>query len=121
MSDAIVVDPRDAEANKSMAILSYLGFLALIPLLSARDSPFVRFHLNQSFVLFSLALVCSVPSTCVICGVGLVPFVGVLVSSLLSFVFLGVLFTMMGLGIANAAKLRTEKLPVIGDLFVVLR
>jgi hypothetical protein len=44
MSEAMGVDAHDAEANTAMAVLAYLGLLALIPLLAARESPFVRFH-----------------------------------------------------------------------------
>ena len=121
MTDAIVVDRSDAEANKGMAVLAYLGYLAIIPFFAARQSPFVRFHLNQSVVLFVIAHVCMVPISCVSCGFALVPFVGVFMTTLILVAVLAGLGTMMGIGIQNALNLRTEKLPGIGDLFVALR
>ena len=45
-------DIRDAQENKVMAILAYLGPLVLIPLLLARESPFAGHHTNQGLVLF---------------------------------------------------------------------
>ena len=43
---------KDVLENKGMAALSYFGILFLIPLLTRKNSPFVRFHLNQAISLF---------------------------------------------------------------------
>ena len=82
-----------------MAVLAYLGILVLIPLLvtPAKDSPFVRFHVNQGLLLF-------------IAGV---------ISSALSVVCIGailglVCFVFMILGIVNACQGRAVELPLIG-------
>lgn len=45
-------DPKDIEANKVMAALSYFWILCLIPLLTKKDSPFVQAHAKQGVVLF---------------------------------------------------------------------
>ncbi len=42
----------DVEKNKYLNILSYLGILFLIPLLTAKGSKYSRFHVNQGIVLF---------------------------------------------------------------------
>ncbi|MBR6709079.1 MAG: zinc ribbon domain-containing protein [Clostridia bacterium] len=90
---------EDIEENKVMAVLAYLGILVLIPLLvtPAKDSPFVRFHVNQGLLLF-------------IAGV---------ISSALSVVCIGailglVCFVFMILGIVNACQGRAVELPLIG-------
>ena len=41
------MDPADIEANKPMAILSYIWFLFIVPLVAAPQSKFARFHANQ--------------------------------------------------------------------------
>lgn len=48
-----VADAADIEKNKLNAVLSYLGILIIVPLLSedAKKSPFAKFHLNQGLVL----------------------------------------------------------------------
>ncbi|HMB25870.1 MAG TPA: DUF4870 domain-containing protein [Patescibacteria group bacterium] len=43
---------QDAEENKILAAISYLGILCLIPILLKKDSKFVMFHAKQGLVLF---------------------------------------------------------------------
>lgn len=50
-------DPKDVEANKIMAALSYLGVLVLIPLLTKKDSQFVQAHVKQGLVLFIIDVI----------------------------------------------------------------
>lgn len=42
---------EDIERNKGITVLSYLGFLVLVPLLAAKESKFARFHSNQGLIL----------------------------------------------------------------------
>ncbi len=39
------------EQDKIMLVLSYLGILALIPLLTVKDSPYVQWHAKNGLVL----------------------------------------------------------------------
>jgi uncharacterized membrane protein len=41
-----------AEKNTVMGVLSYLGPLVLIPLLTEKNDPFVKYHVKQGLVLF---------------------------------------------------------------------
>lgn len=45
-------DLVDVEKNRFYALFAYMGILLLIPLLLARHSNFVRFHLNQGIPIF---------------------------------------------------------------------
>ena len=49
----VVADPvqADIEKNKPMAILAYLSWLVLIPVLLGRKSKFARYHANQGLVI----------------------------------------------------------------------
>lgn len=40
------------EKNTVMGVLSYLGPLVLIPLLTEKNDPFVKYHVKQGLVLF---------------------------------------------------------------------
>ncbi len=51
----------DVEKNKTVAMLSYLWILFLIPLLTAKDSKFAQFHAKQGLVLFIFSLVTFFP------------------------------------------------------------
>ena len=45
----------DVEANKTIAALSYLWILFLIPLLTKKNSKFCQFHAKQGLILFLLS------------------------------------------------------------------
>jgi uncharacterized membrane protein len=102
-------DPADVEKNKTMAILSY--FIFFLPLLTdAKDSPFAKFHANQSLVLFLTSIVGSVISSIVM----MIP-MGFVVSIV---VYLGVLVFFV-LGIMNAVNGQMKELPVIGQFHIL--
>ena len=46
-----LIDP-DAQANRTMAAISYLWILCLVPLIWKRNSKFAQFHAKQGLVLF---------------------------------------------------------------------
>lgn len=90
-------DPKDIADHKGMAVLCYLSWLFLIPLLAEKDSPFVRYHLNQGIILFLASLI----------------------SGLLTFICIGVItdiicFVLMIIGIVNVCNGRAKDLPIIG-------
>lgn len=97
---------KDIEENKAITFLSYLGVLALVPLLAKKDSKFAQFHAKQGTVLFVGWFVVSYVA-------GIIPFIGnALVLPAVSIV--GIVLTIMGLiNVANGAK---KELPLIGDL-----
>jgi len=101
---ATEIDPADAGNNKLMGILAYLGVLVLIPLIAAKDSKFVRFHVNQGLIL----LICSVVSW----------FVGSL-SATLAWVLNIAIFVLAIIGIYNVVKGETKELPLVGKFRII--
>ena len=92
------------EQDKIMLVLSYLGVLALIPLLTVKDSDFVKWHAKQGLIL----------------GVG-----GFIVMTLLA--FLGPLgftncllapgiFVLCVMGIIKAMSGARWRIPLVADL-----
>ena len=51
----------DIQANKTVAALSYLWILFLVPLLLKRDSKFAQFHAKQGLVLFIIEFLVWIP------------------------------------------------------------
>ena len=95
-------DSKDITDNKVMAVLAYIGILFLIPLLAAPNSRFARFHANQGLVLFLAEVVLGAAG-----GVlGLIPFVGWIISSTIAIVCLA----FMIIGIVNAANGKAKEL-----------
>lgn len=52
-------DP-DVEANKTIACLSYIWILFLVPLLGKKDSAFAQHHAKQGLVLFVIEIIGSI-------------------------------------------------------------
>ena len=88
----------DISNNKVMAILCYLGILWLIPFLTAKESPFVKYHLNQGLTLLIVGLATAVVSW--------IPVIGWLCGV--------VVFALAIIGIVNVVNGKAQELPVIG-------
>lgn len=91
-----------ADDNKLFAILSYLGILCLIPLLTKKNNPFIFFHAKQGLILFLTAIISSF--------LAIIPFLGPILSVI---AFFGILVLII-IGILNVLGNKTEKLPLIG-------
>lgn len=93
-----------ADNNKLMAIISYIGILWIIPLLTdAKNDPFVKFHVKQGIVL-------SIGAVIVWAVVGIIPFLGWMLAPIASIA----IFVLFIMGVMNASNGKQEPLPVIG-------
>ncbi len=102
-------DPADVEKNKTMAILSYFIFFLLL-LTDAKESPFAKFHANQSFILFLTSIVGTIVASIVM----MIP---------MGFIFYIVVYVailgLLVLGIMNAVNGQMKELPVIGKFHIL--
>ncbi len=98
---------QDVEDNKMLSALGYLGPMVILPLILKPNSPFVRFHANQSIALLLFSVLCS------ICGI--VPFFGWMISTF------GWVFTLVNVfkGFGNAMSGKMKKLPIVGDIKIL--
>lgn len=95
-----------AQKNIGMAVLSYLGPLVIISYLTAKDDPFVKFHIKQGLVLLTLEVAVWLLSSL---------FFSYAIWLVWRLVHLAI-FVLAVIGIITAAKGEEKKLPVIGDL-----
>ncbi len=113
--ESLEVTPEDAEKNKFMGILAYLGILCLVPILAAKDSPFAKYHANQGLVLFigwvALAIVLAFLNVLFVFLPGSLYFI----YTILNLVHIAPLILLV-LGIINAANGKCVPLPVIGGI-----
>lgn len=128
MPEIHVFDPQDIEKNKVYALLSYLGFLFIVPLLAAKDSPYARFHANQGIVLFITGIAVSTANTIIAILLGIfmnIPAMGWIFGIILALINLTasivgiLLFILMIMGIINAAKGDAKELPIIGKFVII--
>ena len=109
------VDAADVQQNKVMAVLAYFGILVLIPIFSAKNSRFARFHANQGLVLWLAGIVWSIATSILNTVVAAISYeLAAVVSALLSLVSL-VFLVFAILGIINACKGEEKELPLIGQ------
>lgn len=108
-------DPQDIQDNKVMALLAYLGFLFLIPLLAAPNSRFARYHANQGLVLFIFGAIAGVVAG-IIC---VIPVIGLIIGGILSAAVSIFDLVLMILGIVNAANGQAKQLPLIGGITIL--
>ena len=113
------VDPKDAQDNKVMGILAYLGILVLVPLFAAKESPFARFHANQGLVL-CIAMI----ALYIVIGIlaYISAFINVFLAALVGFlyfiVWIGWLVFII-IGIISASKGELKELPLIGKITIL--
>jgi uncharacterized membrane protein len=94
------------EEDKIMLVLAYLGPLALIPLLTVKDSDFVRWHAKNGLTLGLAALL-------FLAVAGFIPLVGICLLipiALIGFVFLSVM------AIIKALRGERWRMPAISDI-----
>jgi uncharacterized membrane protein len=113
-------DAADAEKNKIMAILAYLGILVLVPLLAAKESRFARYHANQGLILLITSVCGGIAMVIIALISAFIPYVGPCMSCVVYIAFMVGILTLVIMGIINAANGKMKPLPVIGK-FTILK
>ena len=112
-------DKRSADM-RTFSILSYIGVLWIVGLISEKDDPTVRFHVNQGiiktivfaslwFVIFVISKIFAAISSVLIAVV-----------ALLWLIYFSIMFVYIILGIVNAKNQIQKPLRIIGSLFRIL-
>lgn len=100
------IDPADINANKGICILCYLGVLIFIPMLTKKNSLYVRYHAKQGAILLVMDIAAAILNS-VFSSVHLA-FIGSLLS-LLIFIF-------SIIGIVNAVQGQAKEVPLFGSM-----
>lgn len=119
MEENIVFNTEDVQQNKVFGILAYIGILFLVPLLAARDSQYARFHTNQGIVLFITDIILGIVSGILSAFFIWIPFIGIIISTLIGAVIGIFSLVMLILGIVNACSGEPKKLPIIGGITIL--
>ena len=103
--------------TKVFKILSYIGPLFLISLfIEQKNDPDVKLHCGQGMLLFVTEFVLGLILGIVAIILNIIPFIGLLISSLLASAVSLIFFVFAIIGIINAATDKDVPLPVIGGL-----
>lgn len=109
-------ESQDIEKTKALAWLSYLWILFLIPMLVNKDSAYTKFHVNQGIVLFLTEVVGGIAIRVLGFVLGIIPFIGALLTALISIAFGICTLVFCILGIAHSLQGKAESLPIIGGI-----
>ena len=97
----VEVSKDDIEKNKTMAILAWIIFF--LPLLTdAKDSPYAKFHANQSLLVVILYVIAGVTSF-----------------FLIGFLIYPVALVFWIMGIISASQGQMKRLPLIGNIDII--
>ena len=114
-------DSADVEKNKVFAVLAYFGILVLVPILAARESKFAMYHANQGLILLILCIASGIPLMILFTVLAYIPILGPLICMALWGAYgIGIMILWI-LGIINAAQGQMKPLPVIGNLFTLIK
>lgn len=102
MEDEIKKEITKEGGKNTIAVLSYIGILFLIPLLTSKDDPFVKFHVKQGLVLFIAEMATAL--------VAWIPIIG----WLLGFACMVLWLILSIMGIVNVVNKKETPLPLIG-------
>lgn len=100
--------PEDIARSKVLSALCYFNFIfIIIALLLEPDSKFLRYHINQSIVLYIFTMIAALTA--------IVPFIGWITATVGS--IMAIVFTVMG--IIRAMNGEAKDLPIVGKYSVV--
>ena len=101
--------------EKAYGILAYFGLLFLVPLLAGKTE-FSKFHANQGITLFILDVILGAVTGALVW----IPILGWIIASLMGLAGLA-LFVFAIIGIVNAANGEMKPVPVVGNLFHIVK
>ena len=115
---------EDIENGKVLSVLSYIGFLVLIPFFTEKNNSYVIFHAKQGMNLFIIDIIAGTVlslGTVFIGGIGTASGIVVftILSGLMSTAISAAMTIFMILGIVNAASGQAKELPIISKFKII--
>lgn len=107
-------DRDEIDTYMAMAIIAYLSWLLILPLLLLRDSKYVRYHCNQGLILAILETV----TILVLSLLSKIPFIGVLFS-IVNVLLIICYILLSAIGILNSVMGKARELPFIGGIRIL--
>ncbi|MEO2237991.1 zinc-ribbon domain-containing protein [Dorea sp. YH-dor226] len=108
---------EEVRQNKGMGILSYFGFLVLIPLLAGnKKSEYVKQHVNQGVSLFVISAILDLLDGEAVFGLySFINFGNTMLSGILDVAGFAI-FIIAIMGIVSACKGTKKELPLVGNI-----
>ena len=111
----------DAQQNKVVYALTYIPILFFLPLLAVQGSPIGKFHANQSLLILITSVALGIVNVILGIAFAFLPIFGALFASLISLAIYVLVITLIVVGMMNASKGLQKPLPVIGNIFTIIK
>ena len=108
-------DKKEIDDGKALAIISYIGFLAVVAYLVEKNNKFVIYHAKQGLNLFIVELIGAVA----IGILGMLAFFFIGLVSIISFVFWACAISLSVIGIVNVFNGKAKELPLINKVKII--
>ena len=105
---------RPSEPDRWVAAVGYLFIMCFFALWKGKDSPFVRFHARQAFLLFLSEIVAFVVLVIIDKTIGRLPFLGLLIVVLLQIAVYLVALILSVMGFVKALFGERWEMPFFG-------
>lgn len=109
----------DDVQNTNVVITALTYILFFIPYIFAPNSQYAKFHANQSLVYLITVIILNVVSAILGSVLGLVPFIGGVVASIISILVYAINIALFVLGLINAFNKQAKELPIIGGFNIL--
>ena len=106
---------NDIEDNKGISCFAYFGFMFIMPLWAASESPFAQFHAKQGIILAINELFMCVMIFVSHMLVPVAPEIFRVLRTILCFVLFVSMFFYVIYGVSNTMRGKAKELPLIGN------
>ena len=113
--------PSDVENNRTVALLSYLGILFLVPLIVAKKSKFAMFHVNQGIIFFIACIALTMIWWALANFFYIIPIIGMILYPLSFLAYAAIILGGIFYGAMNCVRGLCKPLPWIGELAVFVK
>lgn len=112
--DRLVATDSPSDLDRWVAAIGYLFFMCFFALWKSKDSPFVRFHSRQAFLLFLSEIVAFILLVIIDKTIGRLPFLGLLIVVLLQIAVYLVALMLSVMGFVKALFGERWEMPFFG-------
>lgn len=105
--------------NKVVCVLAYIPILFWLPLITG-NTPYCRFHANQSLLLLLASIALGFASAVVGLIIGWIPVIGWIISGIIDLAVALVCLVLMIYGMIMTGQGSSKDLPVIGSLATLI-
>ena len=109
------ITPEEIASGRLLAAVAYLPGLCFIGLLGFPENRYVGFHARQGFILLLMEIVVGIAFLIFDASLGQIPYVGIVLGSILTFAVWMALLVITVYGVAKGASGEVARMPFVAE------